>query len=268
MKTVLAALDRGLAAKPVLMTAQAFAELLEADVRALHVRVNGCAAPRAMAEAAGVPLDIVRGDVKQSLIHASAADDVAAVVIGARGIPTDPRPFGATAQAVATAVRKPVVLVPPEANPPTRIRSVLVPLEGDVSRSLAPQLLIELGRGVGVQLTVLHVLAAHAIPAFTDQPQHEQTAWVREFLARYCPWGIDVVEYESRIGRAEELIPAVAKECGCDLIALGWSQALARGRAAVVRATLERSQVPVVLVPIAGEPDRGHTRSLAAPVAR
>jgi Universal stress protein family len=88
------------------------------------------------------------------------------------------------------------------------------------------------------------------IPAFTDQPQHEQAAWAREFLERFCRWGVGTVRLETRVGRSGELIPLVADECGCDLIALGWAQELSSGRAPVVRETLERSHLPVLLVPV------------------
>lgn len=39
------------------------------------------------------------------------------------------------------------------------------------------------------------------------------------------------------------------------MIALGWAQELAEGRAAVVREALERSRVPVLLVPVAAQVD-------------
>ena len=74
--------------------------------------------------------------------------------------------------------------------------------------------------------------------SFTDQPQHEGEAWNQEFLARYCPWGVGLVRFETRVGSAAAVVPAVAEETGCDLIALGWSQDLAAGRAGVVRAAL------------------------------
>jgi hypothetical protein len=93
-----------------------------------------------------------------------------------------------------------------------------------------------------------------SIPRFTDQPQHEHAAWEQEFLARWCPWGIGRVQLESRVGRSDVLVPVVAQECRCDLIALGWSQELAAGRAPVVRAALERSRVPVLLLPAVAAP--------------
>jgi nucleotide-binding universal stress UspA family protein len=158
--------------------------------------------------------------------------------------------LGSTAVAVATTLLKPVVVVSPEAEPPPIISRALVPLEGELTTSLAPRALIELAPAVGLEVVALHVVPPEAIPAFTDQPQHEQQAIAREFLARYCPWGIDVVRFETRVGRREDLIPLAAEECDCDLIVLGWLQQLSSGRAKVVRATLERSRVPVMLLPI------------------
>ena len=249
-KTVLAAIDGGLAARPVLAAARALATVLGADVVALHVEVSGLGTPRTLALRAGVPLRILRGDVPSRLIQAGSAADVVALVIGARGIAVGPRPLGATALAVATTLAKPVVVVPPDAEPRPAFKRVLVPLEGSESTSLAPRSLIELAPDQGLDVVALHILGPETIPPFVDQAQHEQTAWAREFLARYCPWGIDVVDFETRVGRREELIPEAAGECDCDLIALGWSQAFADGHAHVVRATLERSRLPVVLIPV------------------
>ena len=107
--------------------------------------------------------------------------------------------------------------------------------------------------------------ASDEIPPFTDQPQHEHSAWATEFVARYCPWGVGSVQLEVRIGRAEELVPRVAAESGCDLIALGWAQELAPGRAPVVRAALERSHRPVMLVPVRVAPNNGTSRLRVRP---
>ena len=114
-------------------------------------------------------------------------------------------------------------------------------------------------------VVALHIHDEGSIPSFTDQPQHEMPAWTREFIHRYCPWGIGDVQLETRIGRIGELVPIVAEQCGCDLIALGWSQQLAHGRAPVVQETLQRSHLPVLLVPV----ELSHTLEgvLAAPVA-
>jgi hypothetical protein len=142
------------------------------------------------------------------------------------------------------------VVVPPDAEPRSSFKRVLVPLEGNQSASLAPRSLIELAPDQGLDVVALHILGPETIPPFQDQPQHEQTAWAREFLARYCPWGLDVVNFETRVGRRDEFIADAAQECDCDLIALGWSQDFDEGHAHVVRATLGRTRLPVALIPV------------------
>jgi hypothetical protein len=108
---------------------------------------------------------------------------------------------------------------------------VLVPLEASLSAALAPRAIFELAREATIEAVALHVYEEDSLPAFTDQPQHEQLAWAQEFLARYCPTGLGSVRLETRVGCTDELVPLVADECGCDLVALGWSQELAPGRA-------------------------------------
>jgi nucleotide-binding universal stress UspA family protein len=139
--------------------------------------------------------------------------------------------------------------VPPDARVVPRLRRILVPLEGTTSTALAPREIVELARGAEIEVVALHVHSEGEIPAFTDQ-EHEDDAWTREFLARYCPWGIGAVQLERRVGRSDELVPLVAKQSHCDLIALGWAQQLRPGRAPVVRSALERAGVPVMLVPV------------------
>jgi len=250
MTKVLAAVDNSLVCKAVLDTARSVGELLGADVEAVHVGHGEERTVRAAAENAAVPLRFASGGVVDILGEEGSASDVAALVIGARGIASDPRPLGTTALAVATSLLKPVVLVPPDAAASKAPRRVLVPLEGTVSTSLAPRSIIEVAGEANLDVVVLHVHDAASLPSFTDQPQHEGAAWAREFLARYCPWGVGLVQFETRVGTSAVVVPAVADECGCDLIALGWSRDLAPGRAPVVRATLERARVPVMLVPV------------------
>ena len=250
MTTVLAALDNSLAGNPVLVTARALARILGARVGAVHVVTDHDRTARNVAEAAGVPLRILEGPVVDRLIEAGGADDVAAVVIGARATPSGRRPLGSTAFAVATSLLKPVVVVPPDAHVAPEFRRILVPLEGTTSTSLAPRSIVELAQDAKLDVIALHVHDESEIPAFTDQPQHEHEVWAREFLARYCPWGIGTVRLERRVGRTDELLPLVAEQVGCDLIALGWTQHLEAGRAPVVRAALERAAVPVMLVPV------------------
>ena len=250
MTKVLAALDDSLAGTPVAATAQALAKLFAAEVEAVHVHTNGGRTARSTAEAAGLPLRTLSGPVIEGLIEAGEAPDVVALVIGARGTPSGHRPLGSTAAAVAAALRKPIVIVPPEATGPKSFERILVPLEGSLSASLSPRWIFEVAAGTNVDVVALHIHDERSIPAFTDQPQHESATWSHEFLRRYLPSGIGTVRLERRVGHTAEVLTRVAEEQGCDLIALGWSQELAHGRAPVVRGTLERSRLPVVLVPV------------------
>jgi nucleotide-binding universal stress UspA family protein len=250
MKKVLATLDNSLAGRPVITAALSFAKLVDADVEALHVRSNGDRTARSTAENAGIPLRISSGPVVERLVQAAEAGEVVAVAIGSRGTPVGRHPLGSTASALLAKLEKPILIVPPDASPQPAIRSVLVPIEASVSASLAPRAIIELAKDAEVEVHALHIHDQESIPAFTDQPQHEHPAWAEEFLHRYCPWGLGSVRLETRVGRIGELVPRVAEECGCDLIALGWSGQLSRERAPVVRETLERSRLPVLLIPV------------------
>lgn len=256
MKNVLAAVDGSLADTPVLTAARGLADMLGADLEAIHVEVAGREDGAAAAEAAGVPLRVVSGDVVTELARAGNEERIVALVLGARGLPTDPRPLGATAEAVATSLAKPVLVVPPDGVRPASIRRLLLPLEGTAATSQAPRVVLELAGETSLDVVVLHALGTEDIPPFTDQPQHELRAWATEFLARYFPAGVAGVRLETRVGRAEALVPQVAEEYGCDVIALGWAQELAPGRAPVVRAALQLSQRPVLLVPV-GTPAGG-----------
>jgi nucleotide-binding universal stress UspA family protein len=243
-RKVLAAVDNSLAGNPVLVTARALARALDARVEAINVLSAGDQTPARAAAAVGVPLRMVSGPVVERLSEAAAGPETIALVIGARSRPTSPHPLGSTALAVVTSCSRPVVVVPPVGRTAPKLRKVLVPLEGTVSTSLAPRSIVELGRDRGIEVVALHVDEDGSAPE--DD----------EFLRRFCPWGIGFVTLEKRAGKREDLFPAVADELGCDLIALGWAQELAPGRANLVRATLERSPLPVMLIPARFETER------------
>jgi nucleotide-binding universal stress UspA family protein len=236
-KKVVAAVDNSLAGNPVLVTARALARVLGAHVEGLHVIADGEETPREAAAAVGVPLRVVFGPVVERLAEADRADDTAAMVIGARSSATSPHTLGSTAFAVVTSSTKPIVVVPPVGRIAPRLTRVLVPLEGSASTSLAPRSVFDLARDAGIEVVALHV--------GTDEVDDDE-----ELLRRYCPSGIGSVTLETRVGRRETLVPQVADELGCDLIALGWAQELAQARAEVARAALERSQLPIMLIPV------------------
>ena len=63
-----------------------------------------------------VPLRILHGDPLDELVAVSAADDVVAVAIGVRDIPSGRRAAGHIALALANHVDAPVLVVPPDAH--------------------------------------------------------------------------------------------------------------------------------------------------------
>lgn len=262
MKKVLAALDNSLAAGSVVATATSLARVFGAQVDAIHVGFDEDRIAAAEAAAAGLELRRLAGPTVAALVRAAEDDAVAALVVGTRGLPAGRRAIGSTALDVITSLLKPVVVVPPDAVGRGTLKRVLVPLEGTVPTSLAPRGLIELAHDADVEVVVLHVHDAASLPAFTDQPQHEARAWREEFVARYCPWGIGKISLQVRLGRHDEEILRAVTETEADLVALGWAQDLAAGRAPVVREVLERGRTPVLLVPVQLVPDirrRGRT---------
>ncbi len=251
MNQVLAAIDTSPCAPAVLETARSVAELFQAGVIALHVREDGVEAALEVARHADVTFREAQGSPIEAIAAAAADPDVVVVVLGARGVHSGPRPAGRTALEVVMRVSKPVVVVPPDGTAGAPITRVLTPLEGSGESSQAIADTIALARRRDVEIVVLHVHGRDEIPAFQDQPQHAIPAWEREFAARFVVDGHTRVEVIERVGSAADHIAPAASDVDADLIALGWNQELAPGRAEVVRAALARSAVPVLLVPYA-----------------
>jgi nucleotide-binding universal stress UspA family protein len=250
MTRIIAAIDNSAAATPVLETARMVSELLDADVEAVHVRRDRDTAAAAAAAAADVPFHVTSGSTPDRLSEAIAPPDVAALVLGARSTPAGRRPVGSTALELITSASKPVIVVPPDKRLAASIDSILVPLDASSATAAALAGTIELARRSKIAVIVLHVREEASLHPFSDQPQHEARAWAEEFVARYCPCPLDEVDLHLRVGVPREQIGNVVEETGADLIVLGWSQTLEPGRAAVVRATLTRSPVPVMLLPV------------------
>jgi nucleotide-binding universal stress UspA family protein len=248
---VLAALDQTAAAPSVLAAGHEIARVLAADVAAVHVVQDGAQDVRELAAEDGVPLAELEGRPGARLAQTLEDDDDAlALVVGARVRPRGGREIGSTALEVVTTAHKPVFAIPPELPAGFAVRRVLLPLEGSLATSYAPYAVLDVPGAEHVDIVILHVLEEHALPAFSDQPQHEWEAFGREFLARYSTWPVEHVRLETRVGRPDQHILTVAREMDCDLIALAWAQELAPGRARIVRDTLRRGTIPVLLVPV------------------
>ena len=104
--------------------------LFEASVVALDVRENGIVGVEKAASAAGGELRVFSGTPVDQIIAAGEDRDVVALVLGARGARGGPEPAGHTALEVITRVPKPVIVVPPHAQPRGQLARILVPLDG------------------------------------------------------------------------------------------------------------------------------------------
>jgi len=247
MKKVIAAIDNSAAARPVLIMAQAVAAALAGTLEVIHVIEDGDETARASAEAAGVALRTLSGDPVEQLALAVAEENVVSLVLGARGGLGGPRPAGHLALTLAGRTDKPVVVVPPDAQPPHKLRSVLVAMEGTPGKARALQRTMELSTDAGLEIVVVHV--DEEIPSFTDQVQHETEAYAQEFFTRHV-LGAPQARLELRIGvPATEVLGAV-ESLHPELVAVGWPHTDDPGRGAVAREILDRSPVPVLLVAV------------------
>lgn len=250
MSTIIAALDSSPTARDVVRAAAAVAPLFAAGVEAVHVRENGTDTPRGAADTAGLPLRILSGAVVDALAEVSRSPGVRALVIGARrgGAAGWERPAGRTALEVISRSDVPMIVVPPGLPAGYGLRRLLVPLDATHGSAVAVREVIEMACNGAIEVVLLHVFDEASLPRFSDQPQYEAQDWADEFRSRFCPAAAGRVVVEMKTGVPPEEILAAARDLSADLIVLGWAQELTHA-AAVVRAALRRSSVPVLLVP-------------------
>ncbi len=266
---VLAAIAPDLAASRVLAGSAMIAQLLRAEVEALHVEessssdhAQGREAAEATAEAAaaaaagaaaaarraGVAIRTLRGRAIAEISAAAAASDVAAVALGTRGtLRADET--GHTALALISAVEKPVLVVSPDAIVRPQLHRMLMPLDRAPVSATALAGILHSAASAGVEVVVAHIQEQETLPAFGDHLAHEVKAWTEEFVARRL-LDSQATRLELRVGEPAERILEICEHCNCDLVVLGWRRDLSAGRARIVRAMLARSSVPVLLAPI------------------
>jgi Universal stress protein family len=222
--------------------------------------VDGPVEPGSVITIAGAVADVMGAEVQtQRLRERTTWDDLAdaisvpEVVAAVLGF-LPPSPLTPTEEVTAlelsTIVNKPLVLVPPKAPVISRLRRVLVPIEGDPDTSATMRDTIRLACDWQLEIVVLHVRDTASLPMFEDQPQHETDAWIQEFLARYVSVPAATVRLELRVGTPDVQIPAAAIELEPDLVALGSLRDSSPGHATVIRSALEHCTTPVLLMPL------------------
>jgi nucleotide-binding universal stress UspA family protein len=124
---------------------------------------------------------------------------------------------------------------------------VVIAMEGTPTKARALKGAVELASSAGLELIVVHVDDVSSIPSFSDQVQHEVSAFAHEFLARFVP-GAPSAQLELRVGApVEEILSAVAA-IEPDLLAMGWPQTDDPSRGEVAHELLERCRLPMLLV--------------------
>ncbi len=249
MTTVLAPINGTATTRGVLVVAREVARVLDADIDAVHVIEEGAwANAEAEARRAGVAVRALEGPVTATLASEASDAAVGAVVVGLGRIVDGSRLAGHVALEVIRRAHVMVVAVPPATSSEYELRTVLVPVPGRPADAL--QNVIRIADDARLDVVILHVHDERSIPSFEDQPHYDVEVWAEEFLARWVPGARREPLMEVRVGVPDEEIMAVAREHGADMIAMGWSQEFSPERAMIVRAVLERSPVPVALVPL------------------
>jgi nucleotide-binding universal stress UspA family protein len=250
MTVTLAAVDASSAALPVLRAGAAMARTLGTELRVIHVREPGHGDAIALAEHAGVEVEVLDGDAVDRIVEASADPAVQLVVVGARRHQGGRRPSGHVAAEVITKVQKPVLVVPPDTRlPEGAFERVLFPLEGTNDSTDAVAGPLHALADAGAQITVVHVFRPGTVPRFWDHDGHAHQSWATEFLAHWCTH--PHAELRLRSGDVADATLDVARREGAQVIVLGWSQNMTGSRARVVSDVLSRAVTPVLLAPVA-----------------
>jgi nucleotide-binding universal stress UspA family protein len=249
VSTVLAGIDGSPTSRAVLDVAKEVARVLGADVDAVHVVEGDTHPPEVEIFGAESPLRLLHGEVSSVLIAEASAEGVAAIVVGACRAVGGSTPAGHVSLDVIGNVPKPVVVVPPMIPPDYELHTVLVPVLGKPTWALEE--VVRLAENPELHVVMLRLLDEVSIPAFEDQPYYDVEAWADEFLARWVPGAASDTAVEVRIGDPSDLVISVTDEVGADIVAIGRRRDVPAAAAPIVLAALERSPVPVVLLPLA-----------------
>jgi len=274
--TVLLALDGSPAAATAVPLARTVADQLGAAVEILHVAGDERPDPdlwqRLHVELQpGEALQIRShaGEPASAIVRAARAPGVDLVVLTTHGRVVEPgRSLGRVAQAVIAHTTAPVLLVRPEAieaadSPRAPVRRLLLPLDGTPTTSTALRPAIDLAGRLGASVDLLYVASADEVsahepgsigaPRYVDQPQHEWPAWADRVISHLSvclggrPEGLSIQVYLVA-GHVAEEIARFATEHHSDAIVLVRRSHLEVGRARVLRAVLDRTPCPVLMV--------------------
>jgi nucleotide-binding universal stress UspA family protein len=202
-----------------------------------------------------VTVEVRPGDVAGEILAASEEPDAGLVVITTRGRGgAGPGAWGSVADKLVRVMRRPLVVVPPEAELGD-LESVLVTLDGSSAAEAVLPVARDLAEALGSQVHLLHVVDEDIGWGLAD----EDWAGYRERLVR------DARVYLGGIGRPGEVLSVqaghpvmtildYASEFDCRMLAMathGRSGALRLELGSTADAILHRTNRPVLLVRVA-----------------
>jgi nucleotide-binding universal stress UspA family protein len=209
------------------------------------------------------------GDPAAGILRASADPLVTLVVLTTHGYIIEPgRSLGRVAEQVIAGTTQPILLIRPEVTPMAirpgaALQRLLLPLDGTPTTAalLAPA--TALASRLGASVDLLYVAdvgtpppdepGSIGAPQYVDQPQHEWPQWANEVITRLaeacaqCPPNVPLRTFLAQ-GDAGEAITRFAAEHASDAVVLARRSRLEPGRAAVLRAVLDQTPCPVLLV--------------------
>ena len=265
---LLVALDGSPAAATALPVARAVAKQLSAGIEVLHVSRRPVASSllRSRLGVARMPLSACVGKPATCILRHTEQSNVELVVLTTHGRSIRPgRAMGRVAAAVIAASSRPILLLRPEAAPRRswRIRRLLFPLDGTPATAAALKDVMALAGRLGASIDVLYVIAARSrgpqergsmgAPRYMDQPHYEWAQWAGEVMERLCRCcaesPVDVpIAVHVRQGEVGAEIVEFATERRHDAIVLVRRSHMEPGRAHALRAVLQQTPCPILLV--------------------
>lgn len=241
-------------------------DMLESTVRLWQAFASpGNAMMKALAH---IEVRLDAGDPSAGILRASADPTVALVVLTTHGHIIEPgRSLGRVAEQVIAGATQPILLIRPEATPVVirpgaALQRLLLPLDGTPTTATLLVPATALASRLGASVDLLYVADVGAppdepgsigAPQYVDQPQHEWPQWANEVITRLgaaCaqfPPDMPVRMFLAQ-GDAGEAITRFAAEHKCDAVVLARRSRLEPGRASVLRAVLDQTPCPVLLV--------------------
>ncbi len=270
---VLVALDESEAAATALPVARSVAAQLGAEIEVLHatyVTADTGELRRRLGLESGelrdVPLIMCEGDAAPCILEHASAPGVLLMALATHGRAIEPgRRLGRVAEAVVKRSMRPILLIRPEASAvhhaePGPMKRLLLPLDGSPATAAALEPAFALISRLGASADVLHVASAKqagerergsmSAPRYVDQPQHEWPHWASELMDRLSvSGGAEIpVRVFLRQGDIGSEIALFAAEQRYDAVVLVLRSRLEPGRARVLRAVLDNTSCPILLV--------------------